>query len=430
MKRMLTHFIRLLHSWGGKVTVSILDQVVFSVANFGLYIFLARRLSSSEYGIFAIAFSIFLFISGLYQAVVLEPMSVLGPAYYNKNLSSYIGGNVWLHIGVTSLFSLVMLMVAMGSVIRHSLFSGSFFGLVVAVPFILFFWFFRQICYIQTKPKIALMGSSTYAVILFACLFIGCKKQWLSPFSAFLFMALASLIASLLFWSFLRVATNDILWHRVKGVINKIAVENWNYGRWVMGSAFVNWLSIVVYLPMVGIVVGLSQAGVFRAMENLVLPGQRIFVAMGILLLPWLSRQRVTYGKEYIGKKIIIFMGLNVLFSIGYVAGLIIFREWVVEILYGQGYYMKFLWLLPYLGVVMVVESLTHGLYIGLKVLERPDAVFWSQAIAVGLTLTVGLYLVVKLGLYGAVLGCLISNIAVALSLTFFMCSHLRRKKV
>jgi len=427
---MVNYFKEIWRKWAVKVGLSITDQVIVSGANLVLNIFLVRWLAPSEYGIFAIVFSVFLFLTGLYQALILEPMSVLGAAHRGDNFGRYIGVSLWLHAGVTSIFSVIILLVTIGMVIKNSLFVGSFFGLAMFTPFILFFWFFRQVCYLQMKPKIALIGSLTYAFVMFLCLFGIYNRQWLSPFSALAAMGIASLSAAVLLWFSLGIGISNIFWSKIKVIVRKVFIDNWRYGRWVIGSAFVNWLSIIVYIPMVGIIVGFSQAGVFRAMENLVLPAQRIFIATGILALPWLSGQRLIHGKNYVGKKVLAITVINVLFSVSYVAVLIMFREGIVKLLYGESYYLQFLWLVPYLGAVVIIGSLVHGLYLGLKAMERPDAVFWSQTAAVAVTMTIGLYLVMTLKLYGAVLGCIVSSATAAIVPMFFMFNHLRSKEI
>src|SRR5690348_2243243 len=66
-----------------------LDQGMFSFANFIMNVFLARALSPSEYGVFAVGQSLFLFIVGFQNALIIEPMSVLGAHKYATRQNSY-----------------------------------------------------------------------------------------------------------------------------------------------------------------------------------------------------------------------------------------------------------------------------------------------------------------------------------------------------
>lgn len=423
---MFIKFVALWQKWGGKAGLSIFDQIVFSGANFGLNILLARWLTPKEYGTFVIVFSIFLFLSSFYQALIFEPMSVIGSSRYKDRLNIYLGVTLWIYTGLSLIFSLLLSLIAVFIVVKDNLFFPSFLGLVISTPLILFFWFFRQVCYLYMNPKIALKGSIIYTVVLVVGL-IGCYRQhWLSPFSALLIMAISSLVAALIFFSSFSIERISIYRKREKIIIKEIFIENWRYGKWVTGSAFVNWLSTVVYLPMVGVIVGSSQAGVFKAMSNLVLPIQRIFSTFGLLLLPWLSKQRTIEGLVSLKRKLSKFAIANILLSTSYFLILLLWGKDLLRFFYGEGYYIQFTWLLPYLGCITIVESLAHVLYIGLKALEKSDAVFWSQTAGVVFTLTFGLYMVVRLKLYGAALGSLLSILSITVMLLIFIRSQLK----
>ena len=424
---MIAFFIRFWHKWGTKVSFTIFDQIVFSAANLVLNIFLARWLMPAEYGIFVIILSIFLFMSGFYQALVLEPMKVIGAAHYDDRLDKYVGVTVWIHLGLTLGFSFIILLAAIATLFINSSFSSSFFSLAIAIPLLLFFWLFRQVCYLQMKPKLALKGSLTYSFVLFVALTIFYKQHWLSSCNALLIMGISSLLAALTFWSFLSVGKSSILGADVKKLTKKVLIENWRYSKWIMGSAFSSWLSVIIYLPMVGVFVGLSQAGAFRAMQNMVVPVQRIFAGLGLLLLPWLSRQRIIQDGGNLKRKILKIVGGNVLFSSIYVIVLVLFKQPIARFLYGDSYYIQFLWLVPYLGLVVIITSFTQGLSIGLKALERSDAIFWSQAVGSVTTLTFGLWCVYKFGLYGAAIGSLLTVIIIALMLGYFFIKFMNK---
>lgn len=429
LSRVFSNSVNLWRRWWTKASFTILDQIVFSAANLILNIFLARQLLPAKYGIFAIVFSIFLFLSCFHHVLILEPMSVVGIAYYRNRLNKYVGAAIWIHIGLTLVFSVATLLTAVIMFLAGSQFSESFFGLTLMMPLFLFFWLFRQICYLQMRPESALKGSLLYALILFLGLFISYRLQWLSSFNALIIMGAAGLLAASVFLPSLFSERVNIFEKQTSGIIKEVIGKNWHYGKWGVGSAFVHWFAFIVYLPMVGAFAGLSQAGAFRAMQNMVLPAQRIFAGLGLLLLPWLSRQRAMHGGDYLRRKVAKITAINFLITGVYVALLILFKEPISEFLYGKSYYIEFLWLVPYLGFAVIVEALSQGLSLGLKALERPDAIFWSKAFAAALTLTGGVYLVARLKLFGAALGTVLSVTVAIAALYFFMRGHFKPKK-
>ena len=65
-------------AWGTKGSLAILDQGLFAWAHFLLSILLARWLTPTEYGAFALAYSIFLLFGAFHTALLTEPMMVFG----------------------------------------------------------------------------------------------------------------------------------------------------------------------------------------------------------------------------------------------------------------------------------------------------------------------------------------------------------------
>ncbi len=423
---MIKSFIYLWRKWSVKAGLSIMDQGIFSAANFILNILLVRWLMPSEYGVFVIAFSVFLFISGFHNALVLEPMSVIGASRYKGQISPYLEKTTIIHWILTFVFSGILMLVVIIMANGKNTLTVPFLGLAISAPFMLFFWLFRQACYLEIKPALAFKGSLFYSIILIAGVALLKKQHLLSPFSAFIIMALASMLVSMLLWRFIDTKRSDASLFHNNLSIKTIISEHWRYGKWVVGSAFVNWLSSVVYLPFIAVLVGFEQAGAFRAMQNLTLPLERSLVGLGLLLLPWLSQQRVLHGEGYLKNKLFKILLINFSVANGYIIILILFGKYATAFLYGQTYANNFVWLLPYIGIAAVVNAIAIGLYTGFRAIERPDVIFWSQTAGALLTLTLGLYLVRNLKLYGAALGSILT--ITSITLVFFVFLFKRRK--
>lgn len=419
--------IRLCRSWAGKVGFGVFDQAIFSGSNFILNMLLIRWILPSEYGIFAITFSVFLFFSSFYKAFIFEPMSVIGVVYYRSKFPAYVGSIVWIQAALAVLSSGVISLIAVVMAVKGNPVSNSFFGLAFSTPLILFFWLFRQLCYIEEKPALALKGSILYAFLLLSALVFIYKQRWLSPSNILCLMGFSSIVSSLMFWRYLGFKKANFYWRNVKDALEDVIMRNWRYGKWSMGGALVVWSSTLVYLPLVGIFVGFSQAGIFRAMQNLFLPLQRFFAPLMLLFVPRLSKRRATKGDDYLKRSLSKFTVVNILLSIGYVVAVISFGPAIIKLLYGQDLYVQYAWVLPYLGMVLIIEAFTQGLYIGLQALERPDAIFWSHTAGAVLALTLGLHLVKSLKLYGAALGSLFTVALVAIVLGYFAWSHFKR---
>ena len=94
--------------WAAKGGLALLDFGLYSGSNFLLGILLARWMAPEQYGAYALVFSIFILVAFLYQALLLEPLSVFSGTTYSKNLRGYLKSNFWLHWGVSAVMCVLM----------------------------------------------------------------------------------------------------------------------------------------------------------------------------------------------------------------------------------------------------------------------------------------------------------------------------------
>lgn len=78
-----------LRSAGRHGTAALGDQIVVSGANFSTNILLARHLASTEYGIYAVAFGILLFVKSMQLALINGLMLVLGASLDKTQFRRY-----------------------------------------------------------------------------------------------------------------------------------------------------------------------------------------------------------------------------------------------------------------------------------------------------------------------------------------------------
>lgn len=86
-----------LKGWIRKSGLSVLDQVLLSGSNFGPSILLARWLTPENYCSFLSTHPIILFLSGIHSALLLEPMTVLGPWRFKDSFWEFFRTNIRLH---------------------------------------------------------------------------------------------------------------------------------------------------------------------------------------------------------------------------------------------------------------------------------------------------------------------------------------------
>jgi O-antigen/teichoic acid export membrane protein len=307
--------------------------------------------------------------------------------------------------------------------------AGPLLGLALSSPFILSFWLLRRMCYLKIQPGLALRGSLVYGLLLAMGLFVIRWRGWVTPFIAFLALGFASTGAGLFLWLSLNLGLPFSSWAGIKSAIPAFLSQHWHYAKWVLGSAFVSWFSGAVYIPLLGMFAGLEAAGVMQAMQNPLKPLQNVLTAFGLLLLPWISRQRASKGEGYASRLMHkVLLGVSAL-AVAYLVPLAVARHWIVRTLYSQGYYDRFAWLLLYLCAASLVGSSIQGLVIWLKAMEHPNVSFWSQAAGAVLTISIGAYLLWRFKLPGAAFALILNKVGMIIVIAYYLSRYSRNRQ-
>ena len=417
---MISHALNIGRRWGTKVSLSIVDQGLISGANFALNIFLARWLSPFDYGLFAIVYAIFLFLSVFHIALIQEPMSVIGSSQYGDQISQYLYATLWIHlilmIGTAFLLSPILVALAIS---ENALFPP-LLGLFLSSPFIFLFFLLRRACYVITKPELASKVSLLYVVFLFIAIFLMEFFDCLSSFNAFLSMGMASGLVSLIAWRSILVNCKNQSLPSSKFPLQEIWRSHWGYGKWIVGAGMCHWVSQAAYTPLIGGIIGISQAGAFRAIQNLFLPVHQILSSLGLLFLPWLSKQSTFNGPKSIEKQSQKLTFLNISIVLGFFCILTLFGSKGIVVLYGQPYYLDFIWLVPYLGVLAFLAALIQSWGTNLRALKQSNTIFMSKLVRGLFVVVFGIFLIFGWGLTGVLVGMILAGLMEAIILFYY----------
>ncbi|HET6178195.1 MAG TPA: hypothetical protein VFE61_14765 [Candidatus Sulfotelmatobacter sp.] len=409
--------------WATKGGLAILDQALISGSNFLVGIFLARWLKADQYGAYALGFSVFLLLTFFYQSLLLEPMAVFSGGAYRKSLRGYLGALLWIHcslsfVGLVVLGAATLITFKWGGPIGL---PAALLGVTLASPCILLFWLARRAYYMNLAPAQAVAGASIYCVSVTAGLFVVYRQGWLSPFTAFILMGIGALFTSIYLLLNIRPTLSAEeagphpreTWHR-----------HWGYGRWALATSAATWIPYYMYYPLLTATSGLTQTGQLRALMNLALPLEQTFTALAALFIPYAARVYGESGAPAAGsltrRIAMLYVGGATLYWIA----LIPLKGPMFHILYG-GKYLEVTYLLPYVAAETILWSAAFGPTIVLRAMESPASVFYARCAASILSLVVGVPLTYAYGLWGCVLGIVLSN---ATALVFS--AYWLRKKV
>ena len=397
--------------WITKGGLAILDQGLISGSNFLVSLLLARWLAQDQYGAFSVAFSVFLLLSYVYQSFLAEPQAVFSGSTYSKSLRGYLKTLLGMHL-ILTLFGLVLLGGAAGiaaAMGKEGGLPGALAGVAIASPCILFFWLMRRSFYMNLAPARATVGAFIYFVVVTGGLVFAYKHALMSPFSAYLLMALGALGTGFFLLSQINKVlspdtetppTRSQAWHK-----------HWEYGRWALAVSVVTWIPYYMYYPLVSMFGGMAQAGQLRALMNLSLPMEQSYTALSILFLPYAARICRQQGLSASGPLVRRITMLFVGGAIAYWAILIPFKTQVFHLLYG-GKYMEVAHFIPFVAIGTTLWSAAFGPAILLRAIESPDSIFWARLAASILSLLVGVPATKWWGLWGVVFSLIVANIA------------------
>lgn len=355
-------------SWTVRIGLGIADQGVMSGANFLLGVLLARWLSPTQYGQFAVAFATFLFVSGFHNALVIEPMSVLGPSRNRDSLPAYRSSLVWFHAGVTSALSLIICGAAV--LVPDADMRACLWAMAAAIPLTLLYWLFRRGYYLETRPGWAFATSLVYAATLLGLVLLLREMGWLSASFGVLAIGAAGAIASLPGWVGLRVKLVGPHSPPAQEVL-AVARTHLRYGRWMAVTDIFTQGSYQVQTFLAAGLLGLEAAGVLRAMQAFTVPMVQVSTAVGVLGLPILSFTFAEQGLHALQRK-----GLFLTASLGAVAGLyalvlVLLASPLERVLYG-GKFAEFSWVIIIFGPLPVFAAVVQGYSLMLRALRRP----------------------------------------------------------
>ncbi len=410
------HILRWLLPWLRKGGFALLDQGLVSGSNFVISILLARWLMPEQYGSYAVAFGVFILAVLVYQSLVLEPLAVFGASSYRDRLRNYLGTLLRIHF---LLWVPIAGMLGVSVIVTHmsgssSGLPGALAGVMLAAPCVLLFWLARGTFYVRLSSSSAAAGSAVYFTLALTGLYVVYQRRLLSPFTAFLLMALAAL------------ATAAVLFARLRKTLpagggsvasGEIRSRHWKYGKWALASCIAGWIPAYVYYPLLSSFGGMAQSGQLKALMNLTLPLEQAKAAMSLLLLPYAAGIYERQGEGGLSSVTGKITFLTVAAGVIYWSILIPLKLPLFHLLYSDRYTVV-AHLLPLVALGSVLYSAAFGPAIVLRAMNSPEVLFGVLGAATALSLLAGIPATKIFGLTGAIWG---SNIADILSLVMVL---------
>lgn len=401
------------------IAYSLVDQGLAVGGGFLANVALARTQTKQEYGMFALSYSVYFFLTSLHNAAILEPFTVYGSGRYREHFSEYLRlmarSNTVLGLLLTTTLLLIWRVLSWTA---PQLMTHAWLGLGLTVGVLLSGIFLRRAFYVERKPALAAMSSTVFFIIILLGLWVTTKAHWLDSFSVFLVLALGWIAAGVGLGGRLGLERSQTAFLGLEPTYWR---EHWNYSKWVLATAFVYQFTTQGYYWLVAGFLSAKEVADLRAMYLLVSPIEQVLNAASYLILPALAAH---YAANRMGSFLSLWkrftlaaVGLTGVFAIGvWLVG-----KPVMHSLYAGRYdgLAAYLFVLTILPIVLWIGS---AMNLALNSVEKPRFVFWAYLTSAAATFLVGVPLVMRFGLWGAVYGMLFSGVmfTIAVAIGFF----------
>lgn len=384
-------------TWGQKGGWAVLDQGIFSGANFILNILLARWLSSESYGAFAVGFTILLLVGAVHNAFILEPLSVFGPSKYASVIVEYSRKTIRLHFLFTASFGAISLIA--GIVLIYlgldSPLPYAIFGMGISLPVILLIWHVRRISYLLQEPFLSFQSSAIYGVLLLSGVLILRESKFFNVFTIFIWMGVSASIGTFLFTlkRIFRRGTRQLIFLDIVG-------NHLSFGKWIALATVLTFVSGHIQIFIVAGEIGLEGAGVLRAMNNFFLPMSHIINAISSLGLSSFARDFTKGDYVSMRNKGLMISIILFLMSLVFELLIILFTVPVGWIVY-QNKYINYNGLTIFMGFIPIFTALSAGPMLILRAIQKPAIFPMIGFITAIVGVTTGFMLTKKWGITG-----------------------------
>ena len=254
-----------------------------------VHVLSARWLSSAEYGEFAIAFMLYQIGYVVHNALVGEPMLVLGASMFEVSSQAYQRILVRFHgvgLGLTMVMGVGAL--AVGTSVAQASRILSLSAIPAAVVAMLAVPLVRRRAFVEGNPSAAASVGSIYFVVTLTML-VGLRAlegRYLA-WMPWLALTLGGLVAATTVWTVL-----DRRQERGEGRARPqdVLAAHWDIGRWLVVAGLVGFLVSGLNPVVIGFLAGMEAVGEYRAILNLATPGLQGSGSLLLLLIPYLAR--------------------------------------------------------------------------------------------------------------------------------------------
>lgn len=391
-----------------------LDQAVISLSNFAASILLARLVSPTELGAYVTGFLAIYFVRAVQNGLIIQPLNALGAVKSEGAFKGYFTA-VFFHQLILSGLS------AGGAALLGWILTSRGNNVLGPTTFVLwlafFTWqiqeFFRRTFYTRGEVKKALWISGAANVLRLGLMFVFAQFRDISGLTGLWAIGWGSALACLVgLW----LARGFFTRHLDNPMV--VWVENWRFGSWILGASLADWVVVDLYPILMAGMISFAATGVYQALQNLVAPIHVFLRAMDTFVTPIMAKTYDHHGLSKFKQNLKTVYWVAGLPILGLLVLVLIFTPQLLNLLKGKTY-------LPFADGIYVMALyyfllfVNRPLQMAFRAVRKGRQVFLANILAMASMFTIGLWMIHRWGLYGAIGGQALNAFIISLVLWF-----------
>jgi O-antigen/teichoic acid export membrane protein len=388
--------------------LSAIDQGVISLANFIATIILARNVEPTQLGVYGVGFVILRLVRSFQDGLIVQPMNVFGASMEEGKFKGYATSTSLLQIGL-ALVSATVVAICGWAVIELGNDTAGPTLFALWLPFL--WWqlqeYLRRMLYTRGMVLNAVINSVIANGARLAFMIYLVNQGTLSGVAGLEAIAWGAFVAL-----FPGIWFTRHFWTRELDNLKDTWQRNWVFGRWILGSSLTNWVAVEFYPILTAGLISFAAAGAYRALQNLVAPIHMLLRAIDTFLTP---RAANLYEKN--GQVALTHTLRSIYLAIGFpILGILViamlFPEQLLYLIYGDVYlaYSNGVVLMALFYALMVAYWPLQSIFKAAQ-LSRP--IFIANALAIISMFTIGIWAILKWGVYGTIAGQVINALVI-----------------
>lgn len=377
-----------------------IDQGVISISNFIASILLARFASPTELGMYVIGFLAIYLIRAIQNGVIIQPLNTFGAVKKTESFRSYFTA-IGVHQIILSILSALSAAI-LGLILIY--WGNDTLGPTIFVLWFSFFtWqlqeFLRRAFYTRGEVQKAVWNSVFSNVLRLSLIVILARYGQITGLTGLNAIGWGALLATLIgIWQARAYFTSQ-----PQNLVETWR-ENWQFSRWILGASIADWVVVDFYPIIMAGMISFAATGVYQALQNLVAPIHVLLRAIDTFLTPILAKTFEQHGITKLNRALrntylisavpVIILLLLVLF----------FTPQLLFLLKGDTY-------LPFADGIYIMVIFYFFLFINrplqmvFRAVRKGKQVFIANLLAAMSMFTVGIWLINRWGVYGAIGG-------------------------